>query len=143
MGWVMRTRSHVLVAVVSCLSSIAAQAIVPRSAIAAETLRAPDVLRAQLIEIVDGAGRVRARLGMKADSPALELLSTSQHVRSSLFLGPGGPMLVLSDSADQPRVMLDVMDNKGSEAGLLVMDASGEARATLMVRPNGQPVRVP
>lgn len=86
---------------------------------------APEVIRAQRFELVDGEGRVRGALevGLPDDSPGLILLDDKGELRAGLGLLPdGGPRLELSDEKSQTRAAVGVTD--------LEATATGEARRT-------------
>lgn len=80
-------------------------------------------IQTEQVEIIDGEGRVRARLGsLKGDrfGPhyGLALYGPGGEHRGSFALGPSGPYLLLDDEGDN-GVFVTVYDRGGPEAGAL------------------------
>lgn len=122
--------------VVALSLSATTDRLVPRAA-AADA----EVVRAQRFEVVDSAGRLRARLGTKEDgSPSLILLDANGKGRALFAVSSDGsslltlndatmaPMLSLSTRADMPSVSLAVA---GQTKAMLAVKATGAPSMTL------------
>lgn len=96
-------------------------------------------LEAQQIELRDGAGQVRALLGIRADgSVALVMSDADATPRIMLGLGPDGvPALGLSDSEGRLRAAIAVTADGAASVGFL--DGSQKVRTTLGTTGNGAP----
>ena len=96
---------------------------------------APDVqpvVRAQLIELVDSKGQVRAQLKTEADEVIFRLRDREGQIRVKLGAGEGGSGLLLIDERTEPGVHLlagrSAVDGR-PQTGITLADA--RARRTL------------
>ena len=71
----------------------------------------------------NAAGRERARLGVTADEPALNLRDAAGKPRTILTVGADGPTLALFDAARKPRAFLGMLAYRPT---LGVYDAAGK-----------------
>lgn len=95
-----------------------------------------EVVKARRFEVVDAAGKVRARLSVGPTGPSLDLYDGSGNERASLFAVPdGSPGLDLHDAAGKARAGLAVFSDGRPFLGL--SDAAGKQRAVLSVSPDG------
>jgi len=97
-----------------------------------------DILRAQAFELVDGEGKVTARLSTLDGGATLILFDGKGVNRAQIALGEGGePSILLTDAADVMRMQLAVdTDNLPS---IMLCDTGGNTRSYLRVNENGLP----
>jgi len=99
---------------------------------------AGDALQAKKFELVDDAGKVRARLSMAEGSPTLILFDDKGLNRAQFALGDNGqPAIILTDANDVTRVELGV--NAENRPSLLFADAKGNIRTYLDVDDKDRP----
>jgi hypothetical protein len=91
-------------------------------------------VRATAFELVDAAGRVRARLAPGEDGTvALDLAGTDGAVRLTLGLAPdGSAILGLRDGAGAVRALLTAPQRPGGSPSLDLIDAEGHQRVSVM-----------
>ena len=90
----------------------------------------PAVIQARQFEVVDGAGRGRAALGMHGDTVGLTLYDKAGNARASLVVVGDKVGLGLLDKAEKERARLEV---RGDTVGLWLRDKAENARASLVV----------
>jgi hypothetical protein len=132
--WV--TRAAGAAGVLVLLAATLAGAIVYRERSLAST---SERLEGQQIELRDGAGKVRALLGVRADGSVALIMSDAHAIpRMMLGLGPDGvPALGLSDSEGRLRAAIAVAADGAASVGFL--DGSQMVRSTLGTTGNGAP----
>ena len=117
-------RSHISVAVVSFVASLAVQFVMtPRVALAADGGGGvSEVVRARRFEVVDAKGRTRAMLGMTPGGTLkLTLDDEGGTTRARLVLGTDeNPWLMLDDAKGKTRASLTLLPTSGRP--LLWMD---------------------
>jgi len=89
-----------------------------------------DVVRAKRFVLVDGSGKVRARLEMDGSGPSLILLNEEPGLEASLNVSKTGANLMFGDENGQGRAFL------GLERGvsqMLLWDENGKSSAVLQV----------
>lgn len=85
----------------------------------------PEVLRVRRVEIVDGAGNIRLRIGVAADgAPTLRLYDGAGTRRLELAVPDEGPGVTMFDARGKERSMLVVPPGLGG-AEALQEDAKG------------------
>lgn len=120
-------RQRVMVVLVA-LNLLLAVTLLTRSD-RATAASAPDVLRARAIELVDGAGRVRAQLNVESSGEAvLRLRDAAGEVRVKLGASADGSGLLLLDGSTEPGIH---MLAKSSGTSLSVTSQGGKRRVVL------------
>lgn len=98
-----------------------------------------DVVRARKFEMVDTAGKVRARLE-DFSGPQLALSDDKGQLRVTLGSGPGGSVaLHLRDEQGQGRVVLSFISGLSGGPSLSLRDSEGKEQAGLYTFSRGQP----
>jgi len=106
----------------------------------ADSVPAGEVVRAQGFEVVDGEGRVRARLGLAAGQPRPILVFCDEQGKTRVsmsLLADGSPVLALSDKEAKPRAGL--MLTAGGLPIVGLVDGQGKRRASLGLAGDGSP----
>jgi hypothetical protein len=112
--------TQVLLAIVAALllANLVKPAFTSSLAREPQTEKVPAVLRAQLFELVDKHGQVRAQLHLGEDGGGnLRLRETSGEVRVKLGATAGGSALLLFDNATEPAI-LAAADKNGTSLKL-------------------------
>ena len=91
------------------------------------------IVEADEFVLKDSTGRVRARLGMAEEGPALNLYDENGQPTAMLGSPPGGPGLVLLDAQGKPRASVAVM---ADGPHVTLYDAEGKVRARWAVLEN-------
>lgn len=99
-----------------------------------------DVMRAQIFQVIDAAGRVRAALSVApGGTVGLTLVDAAGERRAVLFIeSDGTPGLSLMDAEGKPRAGLTV--SRDGEAVFAVQDTAGKMRAILGMNSDGRPI---
>jgi hypothetical protein len=121
--------TQVLLAIVAVLllAHLVKPAFTSSPAQAQQPEKVPAVLRAQLFELVDKQGQVRAQLHLGEDGGGnLRLREASGEVRVKLGATAGGGVLLLLDNATEPAILA----------------AAGEKGTSLKLAEKGKPQRV-
>jgi hypothetical protein len=121
--------TQVLLAIVAVLllAHLVKPAFTSSPAQAQQTEKVPAVLRAQLFELVDEHGQVRAQLHLGEDGGGnLRLRETSGEVRVKLGATAEGGALLLLDNATEPAILA----------------AAGKNGTSLKLAEKGKPQRV-
>lgn len=85
----------------------------------------PEVLRVRKVEIIDGAGNIRLRIGVAADgAPSLRLYDGAGTRRLEVAVPAEGPGVSVFDAQGKERLMLLAPPGLG-EAEVLQEDANG------------------
>lgn len=93
-------------------------------------------VEAQSFVLLDGTGRLQARLGMLAGGPALQLFDQDGQGRAALSIRPDStPLLSLVDGTGRGGATLAVGANR--DTALLLRDPEGKVRASLGLDPHG------
>lgn len=81
------------------------------------------LLKAEKFQLVDEAGRVRARLGLTGGGPLLALFDETGKARAELRVLDGQPSLCLNDEGQTKRASLSL--GKGGLPSVLLFDETG------------------
>ena len=104
--------------------------IPPSSKIVEEPAKAvpADAVEARMFTLVDKNGKMRARLSIIDDGPALSLYGKNDKMRAKLSIIDDRPALSVHNKSGKVRAMLSIIDDGPA---LSLLDESGEVRAML------------
>jgi len=116
-------------------------------------------IQAEELEIVDLAGNTRIRLSASDETPSIDLLTAGGSSSASLRLnGDGRPSLLFNNlTPDGPTAILEIDDkgahikfnretgastylflNNAGGSGVVIYDAEGQRRLSIVVAPDGK-----
>ncbi len=90
----------------------------------ARAIKAPRIVTAQKLTLVNDSGRIGAQLSWEESQPSLKLFDQANRLRCALFLEPNGtPDLYLYDDHEKTRAALNLFDS--GVPNLAFNDAAG------------------